>query len=40
MKHFFLGSDAEAIARSTKLPVLLVHDSAGKAAKKTARRRS
>ena len=25
VKHFFLGSDAEAIARSTLLPVLLVH---------------
>ena len=25
IKHFFLGSDAETIARSTLLPVLLVH---------------
>ncbi len=25
IQHFFLGSDAETIARSTRLPVLLIH---------------
>jgi len=25
VEHFFLGSDAETIARSTRLPVLLIH---------------
>jgi nucleotide-binding universal stress UspA family protein len=25
VQHFFLGSDAETIARSTRLPVLLIH---------------
>jgi nucleotide-binding universal stress UspA family protein len=28
IEHFFLGSDAETIARSTHLPVLLIHSAA------------
>ena len=30
VKHFFLGSEAEAIVRATSLPVLLIHGTAAK----------
>ena len=36
LEHFFLGSDAETIARSTNLPVLLIHAAAGTAKRKPA----
>jgi nucleotide-binding universal stress UspA family protein len=29
-RHFFLGSNAENIARSTRLPVLLIHGAPAK----------
>lgn len=40
IKHFFLGSDAEAIARSTLLPVLLVHGAPSAKRKRAASRKS
>ena len=40
IKHFFLGSDAEAIARSTLLPVLLIHAAPSAKRKGAARRKS
>ncbi|HEV7820216.1 MAG TPA: universal stress protein [Burkholderiales bacterium] len=36
LEHFFLGSDAETIARSTHLPVLLIHAAAAASKRKTA----
>ena len=40
IKHFFLGSDAETIARSTLLPVLLIHGAPAEKRKRAARRKS
>lgn len=40
IKHFFLGSDAETIARSTLLPVLLIHGARSAKRKRAARRKS
>ena len=37
--HFFLGSDAETIARSTLLPVLLIHKAAPAKRKRAATRK-
>jgi nucleotide-binding universal stress UspA family protein len=40
IRHFFLGSDAETIARSTLLPVLLIHGAPSAKRKRAARRKS
>ena len=40
IKHFFFGSDAETIARSTLLPVLLIHGAPSAKRKPAARRKS
>ena len=37
VQHFFLGSDAETIARSTRLPVLLIHGAPQPKRKRAAR---
>ena len=39
VQHFFLGSDAENIARSTRLPVLLVHAAPAAKRKSAAKRK-
>ena len=38
IRHFFLGSDAETIARSTLLPVLLIHGAPPAKRKRAARK--
>lgn len=38
VKHFFLGSDAESIARSSRLPVLLIHGAPAARRKRVTRR--
>ena len=40
IEHFFLGSDAETIARSTLLPVLLIHAPPSAKRKPAARRKA
>lgn len=40
IQHFFLGSDAETIARSTLLPVLLIHGASPAKRKRTAKRKA
>jgi nucleotide-binding universal stress UspA family protein len=40
IQHFFLGSAAETIARSTRLPVLLIHGAPAAKRKRAARRKS
>ncbi len=38
VKHFFLGSDAEAIVRATRLPVLLIHGKPARRKRATTRK--
>ena len=38
VKHFFLGSDAEAIVRATRLPVLLIHGTPARRKRATTRK--
>lgn len=40
IQHFFLGSDAETIARSTLLPVLLIHGAPPAKRKRTVKRKA
>jgi len=40
VQHFFLGSDAETIARSTLLPVLLIHGAPPVKPKRAAKRKT
>jgi nucleotide-binding universal stress UspA family protein len=40
IQHFFLGSDAETIARSTLLPVLLIHGAPPAKRKRAAKRKA
>jgi nucleotide-binding universal stress UspA family protein len=40
IQHFFVGSAAETIARSTRLPVLLIHGAPAAKRKRAAKRKS